>query len=313
MNVYNYSVPKEVIGHTLCDIGKYNDKLIVLSSDVSVSCNVDIFSNSFPERYLEMGIAEQSTMSVSGGLASEGFIPVYVALAIFSCCMTYPQMRQICNANLNVKIIGTHSGVDDGQDGVGHHATEDLALTRALPNMTVLTPSDKYEVEAAIKNMVNTIGPVYMRVAREPQPIIHDKNYKFEIGKAEIIFDKGNDFAIIYEGSALRQALDGWNLLNKHNKNGKLISIRSIKPLDVDIIKKIAYSVPIIITVENHSVIGGLYSAVSEVLINEKAGVSVRSIAFNDTFTESGDCSDIKRKYGLSGEAILKAYKNDML
>lgn len=310
MIVHN-SVPKEIIGKTLCDIGKYNDRLIVLSSDVSVSCNVDIFSQYYPERYLEMGIAEQSTMSVCGGLASEGFIPIYVALAIFSCCMTYPQMRQICNANLNVKIVGTHSGVDDGQDGVGHHATEDLALTRVLPNMTVLTPSDENEVEAAIQTMVNTIGPVYMRVAREPQPIIHKKNCKFEIGKAEIIFDEGNDFAIIYEGSSLKQALEGFELLKKHNKKGKLVSIRSIKPLDIDLIKELSYNVKTIITIENHSVIGGLYGAISEMLVNEN--VNIYPIGFNDMFTESGTPEDIKYKYGVSGRAILKAYMNNVL
>lgn len=210
MKNYKLTIPKDTVGKTLIELAKDNDKICVLSSDVSKSVNIFEFSNVFPNRYFEMGIAEQSSVSVAGGLAAEGFIPVYAALSIFSCCMTFPQIRQICNNNLNVKIIGTHAGVDDGEDGPGHHATEDLAISRVIPRLTVLCPSDENEVAAAVKAMIYMEGPIYMRVAREVQPIIHSEDCEFEIGKAEIIEDEGNDFAIVFEGSALKQALEGW-------------------------------------------------------------------------------------------------------
>lgn len=306
---YIYQIPKDAIGPTLIDIAEKNEKLVVMSSDVSVSCNVEIFNQRFPQRFFEMGIAEQSTMSVSGGLATEGFIPVYVALAIFSCGMTWPQTRQICNADLNVKIIGTHAGVDDGQDGSGHHATEDIAISRVLPRMTVLCPSDINEVASAIRQMVLIEGPVYMRVARENQPIIHKVNCDFQIGMAETIYDNGNDFAIIYEGTALKEALDGWKLLQESGAMGKLVSIRSIKPLDEETVRKIADMVNVIITVENHSIVGGLYSTICEKLAGEKHKAVIKPIGFSDVFMQSGESSDIKKQYGLSGECIFKEYQ----
>lgn len=308
MREYEESVPKEIIGDTLLSIANGNDKLVVFSSDVSVSCNVEIFKSKHPDRFFEMGIAEQSTMSAAGGISTEGFVPVYVALSIFSCGMTFAQMRQVCNNNLNVKIIGTHAGVDDGQDGSGHHATEDIAISRAIPRMTVLAPSDKYEVEAAIEAMVAYDGPVYMRVAREPQPLIHGTDCTFVIGKAEVVKDNGNDFAIVYEGTALKQALGGFESLSRHGKKGKLISIRSIKPLDKNLVKHIADTVDIIITVENHSVIGGLYSAITETLAGEKHKAVIKHVGFNDEFMESGSSMDIKEKYGLSIKAVEDVY-----
>ena len=304
---YKYSVPKDIIGETLVSLAKENDKIVVLSSDVSISVNIEGFRAIYPERFFEMGIAEQNTVSVAGGFAIEGYIPVYVALSIFSCGMTWSQTRQVCNSGLNVKIIGTHAGVDDGQDGAGHHATEDIAISRVIPRMTVLTPSDEYEVVAAINEMVKIDAPVYMRVAREPQPIIHRKDCEFAIGKVEVIYDEGNDFAILYEGTALKQALDGWKKACDNGKKGKLVSVRSIKPLDTDYINQLSDEVDIIVTVENHSIIGGLYSAVSECLATRRHKAIVKCLGFNDTFAESGTPEDIKEKYGLTGEAVAKA------
>lgn len=305
IQIFGESVPKDVIGDELIAIGEKNDKVVVLSSDVSVSCNVEKFHEEFPTRFFEMGIAEQSTMSVAGGLATEGFIPVYVALAIFSCGMTYPQMRQVCNSNLNVKIIGTHAGVDDGQDGSGHHATEDMAISRSIPRMTVLAPSDEVEVRAAVKAAIDFPGAVYIRVAREEQPIIHC-NEDFVIGKAETIEDLGNDFAIVYEGTAQKQAIEGWKLLCDSGRNGKLVNIRTIKPIDRDIILSLAEEVPVIVTVENHSVVGGLYSTVCEILAGKPHNTIVKAVGFLDEFTESGSSKDIKQKYGLTGEKVFK-------
>lgn len=306
MNRYQYSIPKDAIGPTLIELAEQNDTLCVLSSDVSKSVNIEQFRKCFPDRFYEMGIAEQSTMSVAGGLAAEGFMPVYVALAIFSNGMTFAQMRQVANNNLGVKVIGTHAGVDDGEDGTGHHATEDMAISRAIPRMTVLCPSDEVEVAAAIRAMLDHSGPAYMRLAREEQPIIHRSDYKFEIGKAEVIFDEGNDFAIVFEGSALKQSLQGWNAIKDTARKGKLVNIRSMKPFDTAYIKKLANTVNVIITVENHSVIGGLYSAVSETLAGEKYRAVIKSVSFHDTFTESGPSGEIKEKYGVNAREILR-------
>lgn len=303
---YTYSIPKEAIGNTLIELAKENDRICVFSSDVSKSVNVFEFSQEFPERFFEMGIAEQSSVSAAGGMAIEGFIPVYVALAIFSNGMTFPQTRQVCNNNLNVKIIGTHAGVDDGADGPGHHATEDMAISRVLPRMTVLCPSDENEVAAAIRAMIAFDGPCYMRVAREVQPIIHDANCSFEIGKAEMLYDEGDDFAIIFEGSALEQALEGWEASKATGKKGKLINIRSIKPLDEELVRAVADTVDTIITVENHSIKGGLYSVICETLAGEKHKAVIKPVGFHDTFMESGPSSEIKKKYGLNAEEIVK-------
>lgn len=301
---YECSIPKEAIGSTLIKLAEENDRICVFSSDVSKSVNVYEFSQKYPERFFEMGIAEQSTVSAAGGMAIEGYIPVYVALAIFSNGMTFPQTRQVCNNNLNVKIIGTHAGVDDGQDGTGHHSTEDIAISRVIPRMNVLCPSDEYEVVSAIKAMINMKGPCYMRVAREEQPIIHEKDSVFEIGRAEIIFNEGDEFAIVFEGSALSQALDGWNIAKENGRNGKLVNIRSIKPIDEACIKTLANQVDVIVTVENHSIKGGLYSVITELLAGNKHKAVIKPVGFNDIFTESGASTDIKKKYGLSKEAI---------
>lgn len=306
MNEYKYSIPKDAIGPKLIELAKKNEKLCVLSSDVSKSVNIEQFRQYFPDRFYEMGIAEQSTMSVAGGMAAEGFLPVYVALAIFSNGMTFAQMRQVANNNLGVKVIGTHAGVDDGEDGTGHHATEDMAVSRAIPRMTVLCPSDECEVAAAIEAMLLHSGPVYMRVAREEQPILHEPDCKFEIGRAEVIFDEGNDFAIVFEGSALKQSLQGWNAVKNTGRKGKYVNIRSVKPLDMAYIKELADTVNVIVTVENHSVVGGLYSAVSEALAAGKHKAVIRSVSFHDTFTESGPSGEIKEKYGVNAREILR-------
>lgn len=302
------AIPKDSIGPTLIEMANTDDRIVVFSSDVSVSCNVEMFHKEFPDRFFEMGIAEQSTMSSSAGIASEGFVPVYVALSIFSCGMTWAQMRQACNNDLSVKVIGTHAGVDDGQDGPGHHATEDIAISRVIPRMTVLTPSDENEVAAALKAMIKYDGPVYMRVAREDQPIIHNSDCIFEIGKAEVIDDRGDDFAIVYEGTALKQALEGYEKLCDSNKKGKLVSIRSIKPLDEKCIRELADSVDVIITVENHGMSGGLYGSIAELLAGEKHNAVVCPVGFEDVFAESGSSVDIKKKYGLTSDAIVEAY-----
>lgn len=303
-----YTIPKDIIGPTLLELAKENEKIVVMSSDVSVSCNIEMFHEQYPDRFFEMGIAEQSTMSVSGGLAAEGFIPVYVALAIFSNGMTWAQTRQICNSNLNVKVIGTHAGVDDGQDGSGHHATEDIAISRVLPRMTVLAPSDENDVKAAMKAMIEYQGPVYMRVAREEQPLIHSKECRFVIGKTEYLKDEGDDFAIVFEGTALKQALDGWKKLKEAGKYGKLISIRTIKPIDSKCINELADKVEMIITVENHSIIGGLYSTVCEALGKRKHKAIIKAVGFRDEFMMSGSSKDIKEKYNVSGQKVFEVF-----
>lgn len=303
-----YSLPKDAIGVTLLEEMGKNEKIVVLSSDVSISANIEMVNEKYPRRFFEMGIAEQSTMSVSGGLAIEGFIPVYVALSIFSCEMTFAQMRQVCNANLNVKIVGTHPGVDDGEDGSGHHANEDMALTRSLPRMTVLCPSDSNEVAAALRTALTIDGPVYIRAARAALPEVHAPSCTFPLSRAEYMEDEGEDFAIVYEGSALIQAYEGWERLKEAGYKGKLVSLRTVKPIDKECIESLAAQVNTIITVENHSIIGGVYSAVSEAVAGTRHKAVIVPVGFRDEFTESGKESDIKNKYGLSSDKIYEEF-----
>ncbi|NLN41773.1 MAG: transketolase [Clostridiales bacterium] len=307
---YELVSPRDYLGKLLVNLGKKYNNLVVIDSDLASSVRTDEFSRVFPDRFFELGVAEQSAMSVAGGLAIEDFIPFYVNFAIFITGTAWTQLRQICYAGLNVKLIGTHPGLDNGPDGATHHSTADIALARAIPNLVILVPSDIHEVDAAIEEAIRINGPVYIRVARGDVPILHKKECHFDTGKSEIIFDDGDDLAIIFEGSAAKQALEGYFELKKFGYRCKLVNIRSIKPLDEEFIKYIASKVKCIITVENHSVCGGLAGAISEVLNQEKHRPVLRTVGIKDVFTESGNATQLKKKYGLSTEEIITQVKN---
>lgn len=307
---YEMVSPRDFIGEILCDLAKENEKIVVLDSDLSSSVTTNKFADKYPERFFEMGIAEQNTMGAATGLALEGLIPFYVNFAIFVTGTVWTQLRQACYAKANVKLIGSHPGIDDGPDGATHHALEDLALSRVIPNLTIMNPIDKADLIACIKKAAEIDGTVYIRCARDIVPTIHEEKSNFELGKIEKIFDDGNDYAIVFEGTAAKQALEAYEALKEEGYKNKLVSIGSIKPIDKEGLLKIASEVKGIVTVENHTINGGLAGAVSEVLMENGASVKFRRVGVMDRFTESGVTKDVKAKYGICKEHIVEVVKS---
>ena len=302
MSDYKLVSPRDFIGEFLIEFAEKNEKIVVIDSDLSSSVTTNKFAEKFPERFFEMGIAEQNSMGVTTGLAFEGLIPFFVDFSIFVTGTVWTQLRQACYSNANVKIIGSHPGMDNGPDGATHHALEDIALSRVLPNLTVLVPADTFELKDMIKKALEINGPVYIRTARDVVPLYNKEETDFEIGRAQLVFNEGNDIALIFEGTAGKQAFEGFELLKEKGYKCKLINIRTIKPIDKEIITETVKNVKGIITVENHTVYGGLGSAVAETAGTVKHEAVLKYIGVNDTFTESGKTADVKKKYGLSKE-----------
>lgn len=302
---------RKKIGDILCEFGEKDSRIYVLDSDLAKSTTSAKFRDTFPDRFVETGIAEASAMSIASGIASEGQIPFYVNFAMFVSGTAWTQLRQAAYANLNVKMIATHPGMDDGPDGASHHANEDIALVRTLPNVKVLVPSNVKELKQAIKMAIESDGPVYIRCARDVVPNVEFQNNS-EIGKSMIVEDLGNDFALIYEGTATAIAYKGFDALKEKGYKGKLINIFSIKPMDVELINNIAQTVKGIVTVENHSIIGGLGGAIAEVLAKNPKHAKLDYIGVPDVFTESGKASDVKAKYGLNVDNIIEKVEGVM-
>lgn len=302
---------RDKIGEFLCEFAKNDNRIYCLDSDLAKSLKTVQFAQEFPERFIETGIAEASAMSIAAGLASEGQIPFYVNFAIFVAGTAWTQLRQAAYANLNVKMIGSYAGMDNGKDGASHHANEDLALVRSIPNVKVLVPSNAKEMKEAIKIAIEYDGPVYIRVARDNVPNV-EFNVNPQIGKSNIVEDMGNDFALIYEGTSASIAYKGFEALKQKGYKGKLINIFSIKPLDKTSINKLAREVKCIVTIENHSVIGGLGGAISEVLAQMPNHAPIRYVGVEDVFTESGTATEVKEKYGLNVDNIVSKVEESM-
>ena len=295
---------RDKIGEFLCEFAQSDDRIYVIDSDLAKSTKAIEFQNKFPERFVEAGISEASAMSIAMGLASEGQIPFYVNFAIFVSGTAWTQLRQAAYANSNIKMIASYAGMDNGKDGATHHANEDLAIVRAIPNVKILVPSNKKEMKEAIEIAIEYNGPVYIRVARDVVPDV-EFDGEPEIGKSTIVRDNGNDFAIVYEGTAAGIAYKGFEALEQKGYKGKLINIFSIKPLDIDMINIISNNVKCILTIENHSIIGGLGGAISEILAQKKSHAPISFIGVKDVFTESGSATEVKEKYGLNIENII--------
>ena len=302
---------REHVGEALCEYGK-DGRLFVLDADLAKSTTTAKFQERYPDRFLEMGISEQSAMSAASGLAIEGKIPFFVSFALFTTGTPWTQLRQACYSRLNVKVIGTHPGLDDGPDGASHHADEDLALTRVLPNLTVLTPSSLDELRDSIGLAVETDGPFYIRVARDTVPVLDAPHQAVRLGRFIVNYDDGGDVAILYEGSALKAAYQGYCILKKEGVRCKLINISCLKPIDRAGLCAMAKSVKGIVTVENHSVLGGLGGAVAEVLMNEGISAGFAQVGVQDVFTESGKIDDLKQKYGITGEHVAECARRLM-
>ena len=296
---------KDKIGEMLCEFAREDSRIYAIDSNLAKSTTTLKFEKEFPERFVQCGIAEASAISIATGLAAEGQIPFYVNFAIFVAGTAWTQIRQAAYANSNVKMIGTYSGMDNGKDGASHHANEDLALIRAIPNMKVLVPSNVKEMKEAIKIAIEYNGPVYIRVTRDNVPNV-EFDTSAQIGKANIVEDLGNDFALIYEGTSASIAYKSFEVLKEKGYNGKLVNIFSVKPLDIELINRLASEVKGIVTIENHSVIGGLGGVIAEVLAQQPNHAPLAYVGVEDVFTESGTATEVKEKYGLNVENITK-------
>ncbi|MFA1283560.1 transketolase family protein [Citrobacter telavivensis] len=298
--------PRDEIGNALLALKDKGYPVVVIDSDLASSTRTDQFQKSWPDAFFEMGIAEGSAMSFATGQALEGNIPFYVNFAMFVTGTAWTQLRQACYAKANIKLVGSHPGMDDGPDGASHHALEDLALTRVLPGITILTPADAEEVEAAFEQAANIHGPVYIRVAREPMPV-RDKSAVPRVTDIDAVEDSGNDFAILYEGTVLEQASAGYEQLHSTGKRGKLIHVATLKPFNRQRFLQLIAGCPQIVTIENHTITGGLGGQVAEVLAEEGLGTTLIRLGTQDTFTESGNSRQLKEKYGISASAVYNA------
>lgn len=302
---------REKIGEILCEFGENDSRIYVLDSDLAKSTTSAKFRDKYPDRFVETGIAEASAMSIASGIAAEGQIPFYVNFAMFVSGTAWTQLRQAAYANLNVKMIATHPGMDDGPDGASHHANEDIALVRTLPNVKVLIPSNIKELKQAIKMAIECQGPVYIRAARDVVPNVELEQDAY-MGKSIVVEDDGNDFALIYEGTATAIAYEGFEALKEKGYKGKLINLFSVKPMDKEFIKSLASTVKGIVTVENHSVLGGIGGAIAEILAQESQHAKLAYVGVPDVFTESGKSADVKAKYGLNVQNIIEKVESVM-
>ncbi len=298
---------REAYGEALAELAKINDKVVVLDADLSKSTKTASFKEVCKERFINVGIAEQNMVATAAGLAAAGMIPFASSFAIFASGRAFEIVRNsVAYPKLNVKIAATHAGLTVGEDGATHQAIEDISIMRSIPNMTVINPADGVEAKAAILKIAEYNGPAYIRLGRSKVPVIFDEDtYEFEIGKG-IQLSEGNDVSIIATGIMVSEALKAKDILEKENIKARVINIHTIKPIDEDIIIKAAKETGAIVTAEEHSIIGGLGSAVAEV-VSEKAPALMKRIGVNDTFGESGDGSELLAKYGLTAEDIAKA------
>ena len=296
-------------GNALVELGKQHEDVIVFDADLAAATKTGAFKKEFPERHIDCGIAECNMTTMAAGLSTCGFVPFVSTFAMFAAGRAFEQVRNsIGYPKLNVKIGATHAGISVGEDGATHQCNEDIALMRSIPGMTIINPSDALEARAAVFAAYEHEGPVYLRFGRLAVPVINDKpDYKFELGKGVELRD-GSDCTIIATGIEVSEALEAAEMLAAENISVQVINIHTIKPLDEEIVLKAAAKTGRIFTAEEHSVIGGLGSAVSE-LLSEKYPVKVTKIGMQDMFGESGPAVELLHKYRLDGAGIAEQIK----
>ena len=301
---------RESYGNALVELGKVNEKVYVLDADLAGATKTGIFKKAFPDRHIDCGIAECNMMGIAAGLSTTGLIPFCSSFAMFASGRAFEQVRNsIGYPHLNVKIGATHAGVTVGEDGASHQCNEDLALMRTIPGMVVICPSDDIEVKAAVKAAAEYVGPVYMRFGRSAVPVINDTpDYKFEIGRG-ILLKEGKDVTIIATGVCVCEALKAAEALKQEGLDAEVINIHTIKPLDKDLVLQSAKKTGRVVTVEEHSVIGGLGSAVADVLAESNAAV-LKKIGVPDVFGESGTAGQLLHKFKLDAEGIAEGVKD---
>lgn len=300
---------REAYGEALKELAAENKNVVVLDADLAKSTKTIDFKKAAPERFFDMGISEADMITTAAGLSTCGKIPFASSFAIFAAGRAFEQVRNsVAYPKLNVKIAATHAGLTVGEDGATHQAIEDLSLMRSIPNMVVLNPSDAVETKQVIFTAAEYKGPVYIRLGRMSVPVIHDENYKFEIGKGEVL-KEGTDVTIIATGIMVSMALEAAEKLKAENINAEVVNMATIKPIDSELIVKEAKKTGKIITAEEHSIIGGLGSAVAEVLVKEYP-VKVKMIGVNDVFGHSGTPDSLLQHYGLTADAIVESAKS---
>ena len=302
---------RQAYGAALKELASSNPNVVLLDADLSKSTMTVEFKNVAPERFINVGIAEQNLIGTAAGLSLAGKIPFASSFAMFAAGRAFEIIRNtVAYPKLNVKIAATHAGLTVGEDGASHQAIEDLSLMRSIPNMVVINPADGIEAKQAVIAAANYVGPVYIRLGRAAVEDINDENYKFEIGKG-VELAQGNDVAIIATGIMVEQALKACKALKEQGINARVINIHTIKPIDKDIVLKAAKETKGIVTAEEHSIIGGLGSAVLET-ISEECPKKVIRIGVKDTFGESGKPNELLEKYGLTDKDIVEAAKKIM-
>lgn len=300
---------RESYGEALKDFAEEYKELVVLDADLAAATKTGIFKKAYPDRFFDCGIAEANMMGVAAGLAACGKIPFASTFAMFAAGRAYEIVRNsIGYPHLNVKIGATHAGISVGEDGATHQCNEDIALMRTIPGMTVINPCDDVEARAAVKAAIEYNGPVYMRFGRLAVPVINDREtYKFELGKGVVLKD-GKDVTIVATGLMVNEALEAAKALEAEGISARVVNIHTIKPLDKELICKCAEETGLIVTAEEHSVIGGLGSAVAEA-VTECCPVRVIKIGVNDEFGHSGPAVDLLKQFGLSAENIAGTVK----
>ena len=300
---------REAYGKALAELSKENSNVVVLDADLSKSTKTADFKSVCPERFFNMGIAEGNMMGVAAGLSTCGKIPFVSTFAMFAAGRAFEQIRNsLCYPKLNVKVCATHAGLTVGEDGASHQSVEDLSLMRSIPNMVVISPSDAVETEAAIKAIANYDGPCYVRLGRMPVNVINDEqNYEFQLGKG-VVVSEGKDITIVATGIMVDAAIEAKNILKTEGIEAKVINIHTIKPFDEELILNGAKETGAIVTAEEHSIIGGLGSAVAET-VSEKYPVPVLRVGIKDVFGESGKPEQLLEKYGLTAKDIVSKVK----
>src|SRR3989339_1134938 len=298
---------RDAYGKILAILGKENPNIVVLDADLAVSTKTAIFRKEFPDRFFDMGIAEQDMIGTAAGLAASGKIAFASTFAVFGSGRTWDQIRMSCAyTRLNVKIVVTHGGITTGEDGASHQANEDIAIMRAIPNLTVIVPADAYETAKVIRAAAKFNGPMYIRLSRIKSPLVYkDESFAYQIGKG-ITLRQGKDVTIIACGIMVAKALEAAEELSKQKINCRVVDLHTIKPLDKELIVRCAKETGAIVTVEEHSILGGLGGAVAEVIV-ENCPVPMARVGIKDMFGESGKPEELLVKYGLTAKDIAAA------
>ena len=299
---------RQAYGDALAALGDKYKELVVLDADLAEATKTGVFKKKFPERHFDCGIAEGNMVTVAAGMATTGKIPFASSFAMFAAGRAFEQIRNsVGYPHLNVKIGATHAGITVGEDGATHQCNEDIALMRTIPGMTIINPADAVEARAAVKAAIEMKGPVYLRFGRYAVPVINGADYEFEVGRGVELCD-GSDVSIVASGLTVSMALEAAELLKAEGISARVINIHTIKPIDENLLVKAAKETGAVVTAEEHSIIGGLGSAVAEVL-SEKMPVPMRRVGIHDKFGKSGQVPDLLREYGLTPAHIAEVAK----